>query len=109
LKARLVVGNLNTHVLGSLYGVFCAEKACSLAMRLEIHYTPKHGSWLNVVECELSALSRQCLDRRIPNIETLNEQLVAWEKDRNDDVKQISWHFTTKQSRGKLKHLCPNL
>jgi hypothetical protein len=67
------------------------------------------AGWFNVAECELSALSRQCLDRRIPNIETLNEQLVAWEKDRNDDVKQISWHFTAKQARGKLAHLYPNL
>jgi transposase len=108
-KVRLVMDNLNTHVLGSLYEAFSAEKARSLARRLEIHYTPKHGSWLNVAECELSALSKQCLDRRIPNIEVLNTQLVAWEKDRNNDVKQVNWHFTTKQARGKLKHLHPNL
>jgi len=108
-KVRLVMDNLNTHVLGSLYDVFCAEKARSLARRLEIHYTPKHGSWLNVAECELSALSRQCLDRRIPNIEVLNTQLVTWEKDRNNSVKQVNWHFTAEQARGKLKYLYPNL
>jgi hypothetical protein len=108
-RVRLVMDNLNTHKLGSLYEAFSADKARSLARRLEIHYTPVHGSWLNVAECELSALSRQCLDRRIPNIETLNEQLSIWEKDRNNEVKQINWHFTTKQARGKLKHLYPNL
>jgi hypothetical protein len=108
-KVRLVMDNLNTHNIGSLYEAFSAEKARSLAKRLEIHYTPKHGSWLNVAECELSTLSRQCLDRRIPDIETLNKQLSVWERDRNNSVKQVNWHFTTKQARGKLKHLYPNL
>ncbi|MDR2699350.1 MAG: transposase [Nitrososphaerota archaeon] len=108
-KVRLVVDNLNAHNVGSLCEVFCAEKVRSLAKRLEIPYTPKYGSWFNVAECELSALSRQCLDKRIPNIEVLNTQLTAWEKDRNNEVKQVNWHFTTKQARGKLKHLYPNL
>jgi hypothetical protein len=80
-KVRLVMDNLNIHVLGSLYEAFSAERARSLAMRFEVHYTPKHGSWLNVAECELSVLSRQCLDRRISNIEVLNTQLMAWKKD----------------------------
>jgi hypothetical protein len=108
-KVRLVMDNLNTHGIGSLYGAFSADKARSLAKRLEIHNTPKHGSWLNVAECELSVLTRQCLDRRIPNIEALNKQLSVWEKDRNNSVKPVNWHFTTKQARGKLKHLYHNL
>ena len=108
-KMRLVMDNLNTHTGGFLYLAFSAEKARSLARWLVIHYTSVHGSWLNVAELELSALTRQCLDRRIPDIETLNTQLSVWEKERNNDVKQINWHFTTKQARGKLKHLYPNL
>jgi len=108
-KVRLVLDNLNTHVLSSLYLAFPAEKARSLARRLEFHYTPKHGSWLNVAELELSALTRQCLDRRIPDIEALNKQLSIWEAERNGSGKQIDWHFTTKQARGKLKYLYPNL
>ncbi|MCL2643796.1 MAG: IS630 family transposase [Candidatus Bathyarchaeota archaeon] len=108
-KVRLVLDNLNTHVLSSLYLAFPAEKARSLARRLEFHYTPKHGSWFNVAELELSALTRQCLDRRIPDIEALNKQLSIWEADRNGSGKQIDWHFTTKQARGKLKYLYHNL
>ena len=108
-KVRLVMDNLNTHTLGALYQTFPAAKAREMAKRLEIHYTPKHGSWLNIAEIELSVVTKQCLDRRIPSIETLNTQLSAWKSDRNSDSKHIDWHFTTEQARGKLKHLYPNL
>ena len=108
-KIRLVMDNLNTHATGSLYQAFPAEKARALAKRLEIHYTPKHGSWLNIAEIELSVVTQQCLDRRIPDIETLNSLLSAWETNRNDCSKHINWHFSTEQARGKLKHLYPNL
>lgn len=108
-KIRLVMDNLNTHTIGSLYQAFPAEKARNLAKRLEIHYTPKHGSWLNIAEIELSVVTAQCLDRRIPSIDTLNVQLSAWEKVRNLSSKHVDWHFTTEQARGKLKYLYPNL
>ena len=108
-QIRLVMDNLNTHTLSSLYQAFPAEKARKLAKRLEIHYTPKHGSWLNIAEIELSAVTQQCLGRRIPSIEILNSQLSAWEKSRNDSTKHVNWHFTTEQARGRLKHLYPNL
>ena len=108
-KIRLVMDNLNTHALGSLYQAFPADKARSLAKRLEIHYTPKHGSWLNIAEIELSVVTKQCLNRRIPDIDTLNSQLSAWEKNRNGSSKHINWHFTIEDARGKLKHLYPNL
>jgi len=108
-RIRLVMDNLNTHTLASLYQAFPAEKARNLAKRLEIHYTPKHGSWLNIAEIELSVVTKQCLSRRIPSIEILNSQLSAWEKSRNDSAKHVNWHFITEQARGKLKHLYPNL
>lgn len=108
-KIRLVMDNLNTHTIGSLYQAFSAEKARSLAKRLEIHYTPKHGSWLNIAEIELSVVTRQCMDRKIPSIEVLNTHLSAWETARNKSSKCIDWHFTTEHARGKLKHLYPNL
>lgn len=108
-KVRLVMDNLNTHTIGSLYQAFPAEKARDLAKRLEIHYTPKHGSWLNIAEIELSAVTQQCLSRRIPSIEILNSHLSAWEMNRNDCSKHVDWHFTTEQARGKLKYLYPKL
>ena len=95
---------LNTHNIGSLYHAFPADKARSLAKRLEIHYTPKHGSWLNIAEIELSAVTQQCLNRRIPDMEFLNEQLSLWEKDRNNSSKYVNWYFTTDKARGKLNH-----
>ena len=106
---RLVMDNLNTHTIGSLYQAFPAEKARELAKRLEIHYTPKHGSWLNIAEIELSVVTRQCLDRRIPSINILNQALSAWEKDRNHAFKHVDWHFDTHLARGKLKYLYPKL
>ena len=108
-RIRLVMDNLNTHKLGSLYQAFPADKARSLAKRLEIHYTPKHGSWLNIAEIELSTVTKQCLSRRIPSIHALNSELAAWKRDRNNSSKHIDWHFKTEDARGKLKHLYPNL
>ncbi|MFL4476617.1 IS630 family transposase [Paeniglutamicibacter sp. MACA_103] len=106
-KVVLVMDNLNTHTLGSLYEAFDAAKARELASRLEIHYTPKHGSWLNVAEIELSALSRQCLSRRIPDIEKLNRELRHWQEDANADKRPVNWQFTTGDARTKLRHLYP--
>ena len=107
-KVVLVMDNLNTHVTSSLYAAFPPEEAFRLAQRLEIHYTPKHGSWLNIAEIELSALATQCLGgRRIPSIETLNKEVSAWEHKRNDGQKGVDWHFTTADARTKLKRLYP--
>lgn len=103
----LVMDNLNTHTLGSLYEAFAPAKARALASRLEIHYTPKHGSWLNVAEIELSALSRQCLSRRIADLEKLNRELGHWQEDVNADKRPVNWQFTTDDARTKLRHLYP--
>jgi hypothetical protein len=106
-RIRLVMDNLNTHTISSLYETFNPQKALGLAKRLEIHYTPKHGSWLNIAEIELSAMTLQCLDRRIPTIEILQNQISAWETQRNALTKSIDWHFSTEQARDKLKWLYP--
>jgi hypothetical protein len=106
-KVVLVMDNLNTHSLGSLYEAFEPAKAFALAQRLEIHHTPKHGSWLNIAEIELSALARQCLDRRIADLDTLNTELAAWQNTVNANQRQVNWQFTTKDARTKLKHLYP--
>jgi hypothetical protein len=106
-KVVLVMDNLNTHSLGSLYEAFQPAKAFALAQRLEIHHTPKHGSWLNIAEIELSALTRQCLDRRIADLDILNSELAAWQDTVNADQRQVNWQFTTKDARTKLKHLYP--
>jgi hypothetical protein len=108
-KVRLVMDNLNTHTTASLYEAFPAEEAHRLARRLEIHYTPKHGSWLNVAEIELSALNSQCLDRRIPDMEVMRKEVAAWQQDRNNRSAVIDWRFTTENARIKLKRLYPNL
>jgi hypothetical protein len=108
-KVRLVMDNLNTHTTASLYEAFPPEEALRLAQRLEIHYTPKHGSWLNIAEIELSALSIQGLDRRIPDIALMRTEVAAWEGDRNNRTTPIDWRFTTKDARIKLKRLYPNL
>lgn len=105
----LVMDNLNTHTLGSLYEAFEPAKARALATRLELHYTPKHGSWLNIAEIELSRLSRQCLDRRIDDLGLLNTELDAWQTATNDDQRQVDWQFTTTDARIKLRHLYPQL
>ena len=107
-RVVLVMDNLNTHTLGSLYEAFEPAKARALAERLEIHYTPKHGSWLNIAEIELSALTRQCLTRRVDDLDVLNTELTAWQTATNDDQRQVHWQFTTTDARIKLPHLYPN-
>lgn len=106
-KVRLVMDNLNTHSLSSLYEAFPPEIARNLARRLEIHFTPTHGSWLNIAEIELSAVSKQCLDRRITTIDALATELLAWETHRNTMQKGVDWQFTTQDARIKLKRLYP--
>jgi len=108
-KVRLVMDNLNTHSVASLYEAFSPKEARRLAERLEIHYTPKHGSWLNMAEIELSVLKGQCLDRRIADIATMQTEVAAWEADRNNCAKKIDWQFTTTDARIKLKQLYPKL
>jgi hypothetical protein len=106
-KIVLILDNLNTHSAGSLYEAFEPEEARRLLDKLEIHYTPKHGSWLNTAEIELSCLSRQCLNRRIPDKETYVMEIAKWTKDRNDLQVDVDWQFTTKTARIKLKRLYP--
>ncbi len=106
-RVVLVMDNLNTHTLGSLYEAFEPAKARALAQRLEIHYTPKHGSWLNVAEIELSVLTRQCLHRRIETLGVLNTELTAWQNAANADQRHVHWHFTTNDARTRLRHLYP--
>lgn len=103
----LVVDNLNTHGPGALYEAFAPEEAHRLAARFEWHYTPEHGSWLNIAECELSVLARQCLDRRIPDKNTLAREVAAWEKRRNQVAVKVVWQFTTADARIKLRRLYP--
>ena len=106
-KIKLVMDNLNTHNLSSLYEAFDLETALNLAKRLEIHYTPKHGSWLNIAEIELSVMTRQCLGRRIADIDSLGRELAEWESNRNTTQKGVDWQFTTHDARPKLKRLYP--
>ena len=106
-RVVVVMDNLNTHTLGSLYEAFEPAKARALAERLEIHHTPRHGSWLNIAEIELSALTRQCLDRRIDDLDVLNTELAAWQNATNADQRQVRWHFTTSDARTRLRHLYP--
>jgi hypothetical protein len=108
-KVVLVVDNLNTHKLASLYEAFEPERARRIAERLEIHHTPKHGSWLNVAEIELSVLQRQCLDRRIATAAELRREVEAWEQDRNERAVEVRWRFTTAEARIKLHRLYPSL
>lgn len=107
-RVVLVMDNLNTHGIASLYEAFDPATARALAARLEIHYTPKHGSWLNMAETELSILSRQCLDRRLETKELLTREIAAWETARNQSCKKIDWRFTTADARVKLKRLYPS-
>lgn len=106
-KVKLVMDNLNTHSIASLYQAFDLETARCLAKRLEIHFTPKHGSWLNIAEIELSVMTRQCLGRRFPSIDKLSRELSAWQQNRNDSQKDVDWQFTTSDARIKLKRLYP--
>jgi hypothetical protein len=103
----LVMDNLNTHKPAALYKAFEPALARRLIERLEIHHTPKHGSWLNIAEIELSVLSRQCLDRRLPDADTLTGEVAAWERARNAIARPVDWRFTTPDARIKLKHLYP--
>jgi len=105
----LVMDNLNTHKLASFYEAFEPQEAHRLRRQFEIHYTPKHGSWLNMAEIELSALVRQCLNRRIPDQETLDAEVQAWAADRNNMVIKVDWRFTTADARIKQKHLYPKI
>ena len=108
-KIVLVQNNLSTHKPASLYEAFPAEEARRLVERFEWHYTPKHGSWLDMAESELSVLSSQCLDRRIPNKEKLIKEVAAWQNDRNNKHAKADWQFTTADARIKLKRLYPTL
>jgi hypothetical protein len=106
-KVHLVLDNLNTHNGASLYEAFAPEEAHRLLSRLEFHYTPKHGSWLNMAEIELSVLSRQCLSRRIPELGILRNEIGAWQTQRNQKKAMIKWHFKTQDARIKLRKLYP--
>jgi len=108
-KVHLVMDNLNTHGGASLYEAFAPQEARRLLARLEFHYTPKHGSWLNMAEIELSVLSRQCLARRIPDGPSLIAEIGAWETDRNNRPGKVKWQFTTADARIKLQRLYPSL
>jgi hypothetical protein len=103
----LVQDNLNTHTPASLYAAFEPAEAKRLADRLELHSTPKHGSWLNMAEIELSVLSEQCLDRRLADRATLEREVAAWQAARNGAGRGVDWRFTTEDARIKLKHLYP--
>jgi hypothetical protein len=106
---RLVIDNLNTHGPASLYAAFEPAEALRIRKRVEFHYTPKHGSWLNPAECEISALERQCLNRRIPDRDMLRQETRAWEAPRNQEKTAINWRFSTQDARTKLHHLYPEL
>lgn len=108
-KIVLVCDNLSTHTPAALYEAFEAKEARRLTERFEWHYTPKHGSWLNIAEMELSVVARQCLDRRIPNMATLRREVAAWLKKRNAAVVKVDWQFTTADARIKLKKLYPTI
>ncbi len=108
-RITLVMDNLNTHTGASLYKRFAPEKARTLLDKLEFVYTPKHGSWLNMAECEFSVLARQCLDRRIADMDRLRQEVDAWQSSRNLNTKPADWRFTTEDARIKLKRLYPNL
>jgi hypothetical protein len=107
-KIVAVMDNLNTHSLASLYATFKPEVALRIAQRFEIHYTPKHGSWLNMAELEIGVLNRQCLERRIPTIEKMASEVQAWVTERNNHNSSVHWQFTTTDARTKLRHLYPS-
>lgn len=105
----IVHDQLNIHDPSALYETFAPQEAKRILDKLEIHYTPKHGSWLNMAEIELSVLARQCLDRRIPDQDTLKPEIAAWEERSNDQSRTIDWQFTTEDARIKLKRLYPSI
>jgi hypothetical protein len=104
---RVVLDNLNIHALASLYDAFPPAEARRIARKLEFHYTPKHGSWLNMAEAEIALLSRQALDQRLPDADALRRTVAAWERPRNDARATVSWRFTVKDARRKLRRLYP--
>lgn len=108
-KIILVMDNLNTHKPASLYKRYPPEDARRIIKKLEIHYTPRHGSWLDIAEIELNVMTRQCLSRRIESIEILRDELAAWETERNSKRATVNWQFTTKDARVKLISLYPDL
>jgi hypothetical protein len=108
-RVVLVMDNLNTHTAGSLYEAFPPDEARRIAEKLEIHYTPKHGSWLNMAEIELAALANQCLDERMEDKPALVREVAAWETPRNDQKVGADWRFTTADARIKLKRLYPSV
>ena len=108
-KVTLVMDNLNTHTRGSLYDAFPPTEARRLAERLELHYTPKHGSWLDIAENELSTLTRQCLSRRIGTLKEMRKQVNAWQKRRNQASSQVNWRFTIDRARQRLHRVYPQL
>ena len=108
-RITLVMDNLNTHTGASLYKAFAPDTARALLMKLDFVYTPKHGSWLNMAECEFSVLTRQCLARRLPDMQTVTTQVKAWVAKRNQQSKPVDWRFTTENARIKLKRLYPKL
>jgi hypothetical protein len=108
-KVILICDNLNTHTIASLYKAFPPERARRLALRLEIHYTPKHGSWLNIAECELSVLTRHCLRRRTASLAALVGKVTPWARDRNARQRGVHWQLTTKDARTKLRRLYPQV
>ena len=108
-KIRVIQDNLNTHAKASLYKAFEPKEAKRIFDKLEFHYTPKHGSWLNMAEIELSVLNRQCLDRRIPDMDSLKQEIAAWEEKRNEKLNSVDWRFTNADARIKLKKLYPSI
>lgn len=106
---RVVLDNLNTHTVAALYETFQATEANRIRKRLALHHTPKHGSWLNMAECEFAVLASQCLDRRIPDMETLCREIAAWQTQRNQRQAKINWQFGTDLARIKLKRLYPSV
>jgi len=108
-KITVVVDNLNTHKPASLYEAFEPDEARRIVEKLEFHYTPKHGSWMNIAEIEISILVRQCLSRRIPDQQTLKQEVDAWLQKRNASETKIDWRFTTEEARIKLKRLYPSI
>ena len=108
-KIILVMDNLNTHNIASLYKAFPPEEARRIAKKLEVHYTPKHGSWLDIAEIGINIMTRECLNRRIPSIEALKEELKAWNDEYDKDPSPVNWQFQTEDSRIKLKRLYPDI
>jgi hypothetical protein len=106
---RVVLDNLNTHALGSLFATYPPDEAWRLARRLEFHFTPKHASWLNMAECELSVLGRQCLDRRLPSKEAVSAEVAPWEAERNGAGVRLVWSFRVADARRKLAYLYPQV